>query len=67
MIFETGKIVLCSQKKGCCPTVYYTEDGSIKVTDDFGGSVKLTQDEFYMMERAVKHHKKEAKKNSLAE
>ena len=62
MRFEQNKIILCAQKKGCCPTISPTEDGKFRVTDDFGGSISLTQDEFYMMEKAVKHHKKQAKK-----
>lgn len=39
-----NKIILCGGKS-CCPEINFDNDGNAVLTDDFGGSVKLTAEE----------------------
>jgi hypothetical protein len=37
----------------CCPTVEYS-DGQIKITDDFGGEIKVTTEQAEFLTEAAK-------------
>lgn len=41
---EEGKIIFCGVK-GCCPTITFNTD-DVLLTDDFGGKVKLTKNQW---------------------
>lgn len=43
-----SKIVLCGGKS-CCPEINFDDDGNSVITDDFGGSVKLTAEELSIL------------------
>lgn len=61
MRFDQDNIVLCNCRKNSnCPTIYPKNEG-YEITDDFGGKVKLTDEEFFMMDKAVKEFKKRKK------
>lgn len=49
---DENRIVLC-KKGSCCPIVTNDADGGIKITDDFGGAVKLDKDEVEMLKRVL--------------
>jgi hypothetical protein len=58
MRYEGNKTILCGCKKGSnCPTIHPTDEG-YDITDDYGGKVKLTKEEFFMLSKAVKGYKK---------
>lgn len=42
---EKGKIKLCGGQ-GCCPEVDFTQPDKVVITDDHGGKVQLTKDEW---------------------
>ena len=44
---------LCKGGGTCCPIVEKTNEG-FEISDDFGGKVKLTSDEFSMLKDAEK-------------
>jgi len=44
MINITTPIKLC-RRGSCCPELSMTASGNIRLTDDYGGKVILTQDE----------------------
>jgi len=57
MIVENNTIRLC-KAGSCCPTIHANaETGEFRITDDFGGEIRLSKDEFFMLDEAVKHHK----------
>ncbi len=65
MRFENNSIILCGCKKGSnCPTITPNADKTISITDDFGGKIQITEDEFIMMSKAVRHYKKTKKLDS---
>ena len=39
------KIKLNACQSHCCPELYMNVDGSVTLTDDYGGSVRMTRDE----------------------
>ena len=41
-------MILCGRPGKCCANIEITEYGYL-ITDDFGGKVKLTKEEFEMM------------------
>ena len=62
MRFEGNTITLCKKGSNCgCPTITPNLDNTISITDDFGGAIKITEDEFLMMSKAVSHYKKTKK------
>ena len=59
MRFENHSIILCGCRKGSnCPTITPNSDGNINITDDFGGKIQITEEEFLMFSDAVSHYKK---------
>jgi len=54
-------IVLCGGKK-CCPELSFTEDGKVKIKDDYGNTVMMEKDQAKMITGAVK--KLDKKSNS---
>lgn len=46
---KPNKIVLCCGKKGSCPTIHFDESNNVSITDDFGGSVKISAAEFAIL------------------
>lgn len=51
-----GGFKLCGGKD-CCPTVKF-KGGSVFITDDFGGKVKLSKKEFDLFQQIKRHKKK---------
>lgn len=49
---DQNTVVLC-KKGSCCPKVITDESGNIKITDDFGGEVKLDNEEVDMLKRLL--------------
>jgi hypothetical protein len=47
---------LC-RRGSCCPIVEKTSDG-YSIVDDFGGRVKLTEEQFNILQDAINHFKK---------
>lgn len=43
------KVVTLCGANNCCPTVTINKGGSHIIKDDFGGSVKLSQEQFNML------------------
>ena len=50
------KIALC-RAGSCCPSIEKSEKG-YTLTDDFGGSISLNQEEFRLLSKAVEHFEK---------
>jgi len=48
MINITTPIKLC-RRGSCCPELSMTASGNIRLTDDYGGKVVLTQDEVELL------------------
>lgn len=42
---EKDVVTLCGTQ-GCCPTVDFTDPSTVVIRDDFGGSVKLTPEQW---------------------
>jgi len=42
---ETGMVKLCGVQ-GCCPTVDFTNPEKVVLSDDFGGKVQLTSEQW---------------------
>ena len=58
MRYEGNKSILCKKGSNCgCPTIHPTDEG-YDITDDYGGKVRLTKEEFFMLSKAVKGYKK---------
>ncbi len=51
-----SKVIWCSRnKKGCnCPTIVKNSEEEFVITDDFGGSIKLTRDDVKYMKDTFK-------------
>lgn len=47
------KILLCRQGS-CCPAIEQNADG-FTISDDFGGKVQLSPEEFGLLSKAVEH------------
>ncbi len=45
--------VPCFQEN-CCPTLHYLSNGQVKLTDDYGGSVTFTKQEFEALYKLFK-------------
>jgi hypothetical protein len=43
---------LCRRPHGCCPELHKGSDGSISITDDYGGIVTLKKEEFEKLQQA---------------
>lgn len=56
---DQNTVVLCKRNKSCCPIVESDDTGGIKIKDDFGGEVKLTQDEVEMLNEHLSEKIKE--------
>jgi len=52
MKFLTDTKILLCRTGSCCPTIEKIEDDLYSITDDFGGSVKLTADHIEMVKQA---------------
>lgn len=46
---KPNKITLCGKKNGCCPTIVFDENNNVSISDDFGGSVKISASEFLIL------------------
>lgn len=48
------KIVLCGNPKGgCCPVVDISEtEDKVTITDDYQGKVKMTKEQFKLLQKA---------------
>lgn len=58
MRFQDNQIILCRKGSNCgCPTITPNSDGNISITDDFGGKIQITEEEFLMFSDAVSHYK----------
>ncbi len=57
MRYENNSIILCKCKKNSnCPTITPSEVG-FDITDDYGGRVQLTKDEFFsLLPQAIKEY-----------
>ncbi len=42
----TKKVVTLCGSQGCCPKVEIAADGNVEIKDDFGGTVKLTKEQW---------------------
>ena len=56
-IIDDKTILLC-KKGSCCPKVIQEDEGTVRITDDFGGEIKLTSDELDMLSEAIEVLKK---------
>lgn len=54
----TKKIVLCGGKK-CCPELTITEDGKVKIKDDYGNTVTMEKSQAKMVTGAVEKLEKQ--------
>ena len=46
LIIENGKVTLCGRGNGkCCPVMEKFDDFRVRITDDFGGYVILTNEQ----------------------
>jgi hypothetical protein len=46
---KPSKLVLCGKSGSCCPTIHFDIDNNVTITDDFGGSVKISAAEFAIL------------------
>ena len=44
-------INLCGGPNSCCPEIHIGSNGSISITDDYGGIVTLSKDEFIKLQQ----------------
>ncbi len=49
---QPNQVILCCGRKGC-PVISKEKKGMIKITDDFGSSVLLKEDEARLIDRAL--------------
>jgi hypothetical protein len=49
----TKSVILCGGKK-CCPELFITDDGKVKIKDDYGNTVMMEKDQAKMITGAVK-------------
>jgi|Laugresu1bdmlbdd_1035124.scaffolds.fasta_scaffold40075_4 hypothetical protein len=52
------KYTLCGRNGSCCPVITENEN-DISISDDFGGQIKLTKEEFIMLKEAVTQYQVE--------
>ena len=52
----TKKIKLNACQSHCCPEMLFNDDGSVTLTDDYGGSVRMTRDEVVFAGRFLLEH-----------
>lgn len=57
MRYEGNNIIMCKKNSNCnCPTITPSEVG-FDITDDYGGRVQLTKDEFFsLLPQAIKEY-----------
>lgn len=48
---------MCRKGSACCPIVEKVEE-NFELSDDFGGKVKLTKEQFNMLKDVVEHFEK---------
>lgn len=48
-----NSIILCCGR-GRCPELSFTQDGLVKIIDDFGGEIKIEQDQALLISKAIK-------------
>lgn len=50
-----GGVVLCGRRghNACCPILSKDEEGNIVITDDFGGSVKMSLEQASLIGQAL--------------
>tara|TARA_B100000700_G_C14951102_1_gene811687 strand:+ start:634 stop:807 length:174 start_codon:yes stop_codon:yes gene_type:complete len=46
-------IVLCGGKK-CCPELSVTDDGKVKIKDDYGNTVTMDKAQAKLIDKAIK-------------
>lgn len=44
---------LCGRNGNCCPVVTQTNEQEFIITDDFGGSVKLTTEQVKLLQHVI--------------
>lgn len=44
-----GTVTLCGRQKSCCPVVEKLKDGNYKITDDYGNSVIMTEEQAHLI------------------
>lgn len=49
------KFTLCGRPGTCCPVVEQVSDQEYTITDDFGGSVRITREQLALMQTVVDH------------
>ena len=45
-------ITLCHKKNRCCPQVFIGKD-SVKIRDDYNGSVEMTREQFEVLKEKI--------------
>tara|TARA_R110000737_G_scaffold227655_1_gene241916 strand:+ start:182 stop:355 length:174 start_codon:yes stop_codon:yes gene_type:complete len=53
MTLQSNRIILCCGKAGC-PVLSKEKDGSIKIIDDYGNSVKMLETQAELIADALK-------------
>ena len=53
MTLQNNQILLCCGKGGC-PILAKEKDGSITITDDYGNTVKMQEEEAQLIQNALK-------------
>lgn len=56
-LINQNTVRMCRKGSSCCPVVEKVED-NFELSDDFGGKVKLTKDQFVMLKEVVEHFDK---------
>jgi hypothetical protein len=57
------KYTLCGRSSSCCPVINEEED-NFTISDDYGGQIKLTKDEFLMLKEAVQQYQESSQGDS---
>lgn len=50
---STNQIKLCVKGRSCCPIVEKVDEDTFTISDDYNGQVKLTKNEFVMLQEAI--------------
>jgi hypothetical protein len=50
-----NQILLCSQKKTCCPIITKVSDDEYTITDDYKGKVQLNRTDMSELKKALEH------------
>lgn len=54
LIFNNNKVTLCNRGAGkCCPVMEYYDEEHVKITDDFGNSIIVKNEEATLMAKGV--------------